>query len=114
MKKIFALIIGLFFITTAYAQDFGVRAGLNLSKLGSDMNSNMKPGLNVGLICDVDLFDDFYLRPGFFFEMKGYKQENGGNSNDWKANGNYFEIPILFAFNQTWEPLHSIYKQVHI
>ncbi|MCQ2975838.1 MAG: PorT family protein [Bacteroidales bacterium] len=101
MKKILAIItILISTLSASYAQDFGFRAGFNLAKHISDASSNtiIKPGLNLGLIVDINLIDDLYLRPGFEFTMKGNRQKVVGTEHKWRINQNYFQIPIDIAY----------------
>ncbi len=98
MKKLLALfaVIAITF-SAASAQDICLRGGMNLAKhLGSwPEYKKVKFGVNLGATVDFELFDDFYLRPGLFFTMKGGRTNAG---DDKVVNQNYFEIPVDVAY----------------
>lgn len=98
MKKLLALFAVIAItISAASAQDICLRGGMNLAKhLGSwPEYKKVKFGVNLGATVDFELFDDFYLRPGLFFTMKGGRTNAG---DDKVVNQNYFEIPVDVAY----------------
>ena len=101
---------------TAFAQtiSFGVKAGLNLSRLtetvsGGSVSSQTLPGFQVGGVVDLG-FQAFSIQPGVFFTTKGGKSEEtvqfttpGSGQTTITANSkvtlNYIEVPINFLYN---------------
>jgi len=67
--------------TTSFAQQFGIKAGLNLSnqliknyeKSFSDENK-LKPGFHAGLVAQFPISGIFSFEPGLMLSTKGYKQ----------------------------------------
>lgn len=98
MKKLLALfaVIALT-LSAASAQDFCLRAGMNLANhIGdNDTYRQVKVGLNAGVTVDFELLDDFYFRPGALFTMKGGRTNKG---DDVYKNQNYLEVPLFFAY----------------
>lgn len=98
MKKLLALfaVIALT-LSAASAQDFCLRAGMNLANHIGDKDeySQVKVGLNAGVTVDFELIDDLYFRPGVLFTMKGGRTNQG---DDKYKNQNYLEVPLFFAY----------------
>ncbi len=89
---------------------FGIRAGLNVSKITSDSDGEYaypdggdlksRAGFHVGVIADVPLLKNyFYVTPGLYLTQKGgkYKEEDRDGKTEEKYNPLYLEIPILFS-----------------
>lgn len=85
MKKLGLALMGLLMIasTGAFAQaSFGVKAGLNLSKMSEKMGGNkvddikFKPGINIGAFADLKLSDLLAVEAGLQVEMKGFKMKD--------------------------------------
>jgi len=109
MKKyvlVLTLIVGILGSVNAQKVKFGVKGGMNLSTLGSDMKDNLKDyeglsqktriGFHIGAFADVELMENFYIQPGLFYSSKGLKAKDGGD--EMKVNLNYLEIPILASY----------------
>jgi hypothetical protein len=111
MKK---LLVFLFTIATVYAaeaQNFGIRAGANLSNLAGDLTDdsrfNNKLGYHVGLTANFPIVEDFFsIQPELLYTNKGFKN----NPEDFERNGirftregsvnfNYLELPVLARIN---------------
>jgi len=95
MNKKFCIVLLAAVLTASYAQaqfTFGARAGLNLTNFYGDEegNSKMKPGFQIGVVCDYTLSDNFSIQPVLLFATQGAKWP------DWKEkiNLNYLQIPI--------------------
>ncbi len=99
MKSIFktsliavALLIGI----TASAQDkpltFGVKAGINISNLGSDGDGDAKVGFNGGVTLDYALSSNLYLLTGLEYSMKGTKADGV------KLNLSYLQLPVHVGY----------------
>ena len=97
MKKILVLSICLFFAGYyAQSQNFGVKAGLNLSTLAGDTEGlKIKPGLHIGALAQFELSDMFKLQPELIFSQQGYAVEA---IDDAKVNMSYLNIPIIAKF----------------
>lgn len=108
MKKILmcALIAGIFLGVNAQEVKFGVKGGMNLSALGSDMkefldeyeglSQKTRIGFHIGAFVDVEMTENFYIQPGLFYSSKGVKAKDNGDK--LTMNLNYLEIPILASY----------------
>lgn len=96
--------------TGAFAQlSFGVKAGLNLSKMsvkyGGDKDDDiiMKPGFNVGAFADFELSDLLAVEAGINVETKGMKYKLEEDLLDTKTkiitNIAYVTIPVDVRLN---------------
>ena len=103
MKKILLSIAILFaLLNTCFAQEntknfisYAVRVGDNYSTLiGTNVSCKWKTGFNIGATVDFAFTDAFSLRPGVYFSMKGFKDDNDDN-----IRFNYLETPILAIFS---------------
>ncbi|MCD8266167.1 MAG: PorT family protein [Prevotellaceae bacterium] len=99
---------------------FGVRVGLNVSKITSDWYGDYaygegdlksRAGFHIGVIADVPLVKNyFYVTPGLYFTQKGGKYTYEDRDDEWdewekdeqKYNPMYLEIPILFSGRYTF------------
>lgn len=101
MKKIILAIV-LVTSTTLFAQDakFGVKAGLNLSKLPNFPNENdWRMGFNAGLLAHVHLTPSFSLQPEIVYSSQGAKFKDFVNGEDLNLKLNYINIPLLLQYN---------------
>ena len=104
MKKVlFIAVIALLGLGTANAQSvkFGVKAGVNLSKIKVDVleKSDVSFGFNFGLFTEIGLSDKFFLQPEVLFSTQGAKFENSENGDVESAT---FKINYLNHFkNET-------------
>jgi hypothetical protein len=93
------------FALGAKAQDkvtYGVRAGVNFTNLngkigGTDIDTKIKPGFNIGVNAEIPIAPDFYVQPGVLFTTKGAKEKQG----DAKINVSYVEVPINLLYKPT-------------
>jgi hypothetical protein len=106
MKKIAILFLVLLGgVLSGFAQPrIGVRAGYNMSNVlklvdlegDEDEKLDWKSAANFGVTVDLRKSERFVFRPGLYFSMKGYKD------NDYSylpiANLNYLEMPLLAVF----------------
>jgi len=91
--------------SSAFAQDlsFGVKAGLNIAnvsaKYGGKKITDAKSllGINLGVYADYGFSDMLALEAGLQFEQKGYKTEQGKETD--KEIVNYFTIPVNLRAN---------------
>lgn len=99
MKTKFLVAIALMAISaTVSAQEFGVKGGLNLYKIGVDAGdkTDLKPGFHLGVLAHIHMSDQFALQPELVYSMQGAKTENDGD--DWSVNLNYVNIPLMFQY----------------
>ena len=96
-------------VSTATAQDFGVRAGANIAKWNGDASEwvDQRTGFNVALIADLNFYKDFYFRPGVMYSQKGgrywndfYEEFGVKEGHDFFYNQNYLEIPLYVAYKR--------------
>lgn len=95
------LIVGLIFMSTSMmAQDFGVRAGLNLSNVGPNGdNCHIKAGFNLGGVMDIQIGrTDWYIQPGLYFTLKGLTWHDDGASYNKRKNFGYIELPVVGSY----------------
>lgn len=111
MKKLFVLLFTLATVYTAEAQNFGIRAGANLSNLSGDLTDdsrfNNKLGYHAGLTANFPIVEDFFsIQPELLYTNKGFKNneenfERNGTSftREGSVNFNYLELPVLARIN---------------
>lgn len=112
MKKLIIVsTIAAFAVTVVSAQGIekSFRLGLNLSNVvGSDIDGNIKPGINAGFLLDVNFTDNFFLQPGLVYSLKGTKDRAKGSiSYDGMSikatekgviNLHYIEVPVSAGY----------------
>ena len=103
-KKLAAFVMVLVTIfNTANAQTkIGVKAGVIFSNVmmksetGEKVNTQAKPGVDVGLTLDIPLLVAFAIQPGISYSSKGFKQEADGfygYAINFNVKAEYLEIP---------------------
>ena len=81
MKKIVFLLL-LCVACCMNAQEFHLipKVGLNLANTTGEVDSKVRPGLNIGLGGDVMLTERFGIETGVYYSMQGSKYKGGGVS----------------------------------
>ena len=81
MKKIVFLLL-LCVACCMNAQEFHLipKVGLNLANTTGEVDSKVRPGLNIGLGGDVMLTERFGIETGVYYSMQGSKYKGGGAS----------------------------------
>jgi len=110
-NKIKFLIIPLVVVAafnSSYAQTkIGVNAGVSFSNVvmkdfnGDKMETNSKPGIQLGLTVDIPITGDFYVQPAAIYANRGFKQkENGfyGLATNFDVRANYIEVPVSLLY----------------
>ncbi len=105
MKKLFlgtALAIGSF----AFAQQFGIKAGMNVSSLSSEEgleNQKSKIGFNAGLFMNAPIAENFSIQPELIYTQYGDKYTANvlGNNYSFTRNLDYIALPVMFQYNAT-------------
>ena len=95
------LVVVLMVATVASAQfSWGVQGGLNLSSLRYEggVSSDIRPGLNIGVLADYSFAPNMSIRSGLHFTLKGSLQHIVGGKSPSFLNLPYLQIPIHFAY----------------
>lgn len=74
---------------------WGVRAGMNLSSLGGDAETDSKIGFKAGVSADIAIVQSFYINTGLFYSMQGYEPK-GDSDGDMTAG--YLNLPIYASY----------------
>src|ERR1700710_517870 len=111
MKKTFLLLALALFSLTTFAQTttFGIKAGVNFSKLtssgdGGSISTQSLTGFHIGVVVDAGINDNFSFQPGLLFSTKGGKSSFSGDVDGQSFSGsakitlNYIEVPINFLY----------------
>ncbi len=95
MKKLF-LFAFLFILgaTTANAQSFGIKGGLNFANLTGDDSDGFKglTSFHIGGVAELRVFQNLALQPELLFSTQGAKVEN----EQYKLN--YLSLPVMAKF----------------
>lgn len=105
-KTILTIVVLLFLANAAFAQGFGVRAGVNLQNIngkdatGDKLENDMSLGFNVGVNYEMMVGTDIYFQPGLLFSTKGAKDEMVilGETIKSKLALSYIELPLNIVF----------------
>lgn len=74
---------------------FGVKAGLNMSNFGGDLNTKSKMGIHIGGFAQYGINDALFLQPEVLFSTEGAKD----NDNDGKLMSlTYLNIPVMVGY----------------
>ena len=102
MKKTLLLLALIVASTATFAQttSFGIKAGLNSSKLtvsatGGSISTESLVGFHVGGVVDIG-FETFSIQPGLLFSTKGGKSSSEDGTD--KVTLNYLEVPVNFLY----------------
>ncbi|HJP62147.1 MAG TPA: porin family protein [Mucilaginibacter sp.] len=102
MKKTLLLLALIVASMATFAQTttFGIKAGLNSSKLtvsatGGSISTESLVGFHVGGVADIG-FETFSIQPGLLFSTKGGKSTSEDGTD--KITLNYLEIPVNFLY----------------
>lgn len=103
MKKLFlgaALAMG----SLAFAQQFGVKAGANISSVSKDTwdDSKSKVGFYAGVFMNAPLATDFSIQPEVLYSQYGAKVAALGSTST-NMNLDYITVPVMFQYNATPE-----------
>ena len=110
MKKVLVLIAAAIMCMSANAQvQFGGKVGFDMTNFwGSDVETGMKPGYQVGLMMEYQFSPRFAIAPEVVFAAQGGKDkafaldinQHGIEvaSADIKYNANYINVPLMFKF----------------
>jgi hypothetical protein len=87
---------------TAQGVRFGVKTGINLSKVKVDVigNSDTRFGFNLGVFTEIDLSDKFILQPELLLSTQGgeFETSEDGNREAATLKINYLNIPLMVKY----------------
>ena len=94
MKKLLftAVAVFAFGFTNAQETKFGAKAGLNMSNLTGDANTDSKVGFFVGGFAEIKLTDKFAVQPELLYSALGAKDDNDS------YNLNYLLVPVMAKY----------------
>lgn len=113
MKKSFlttAILIAVFSFTSVFAQNYGVKASFNMYNVNAKVNDkkveNLKitPVFDAGVFAEINVADEFFVRPELLFKQKGFKVKESttilNTTTEVKGNTtlNYIELPVYFLY----------------
>lgn len=96
MKKWIVLLFALLTMP-AVAQEFHFipKVGLNIANM-TDLNGDVRPGVNVGFAVELPVASSFAIEPGLFYSMQGTKDSDSGLTATLQAD--YINIPVYAKF----------------
>jgi len=109
MKKLFlsaAVVMG----SLAFAQQFGIKAGMNVSSLSTDAtleDQSSKIGFNAGLFMNAPIAENFSIQPEILYNNLGSKVTKTAEINgstyraDYARHLDYITVPVMFQYNAT-------------
>lgn len=110
MKKLF---LGLAIVVSSltFAQQFGIKAGVNLStvsdaesltEVANSVDAKSKVGFNAGVFANFPVAESFSVQPELLYNALGTKLTNKGNTGNDNAltlNLDYLSLPVMFQYN---------------
>lgn len=104
MKKLFlglAVVVG----SMSFAQQFGIKAGANISSISKDGYDDVKSkvGFNAGVFMNAPLSEQFSIQPEVMYSQMGAKTEGQvlGNKYSSTLKLDYIAVPVMFQFKAT-------------
>jgi hypothetical protein len=102
-NRITLMLIATVLVTGSFAQGFGLKGGLNLSKIrfessfGGPKIENV-PGISLGMVYDKSIGKSMAFETGLKVDQRGYKvsYQDGNQSSTGQLNLYYADIPLLF------------------
>lgn len=114
MKKLFVG-AAIAMSSLAFAQQFGIKGGMNLSTISNtedafaapgdaNVNSKSKVGFNVGVFANLPIAESFSIQPELLYNALGTKltgEDELGNEDALTWNLDYLSLPVMFQYNAT-------------
>ena len=102
MKKMNLFVLAMilsFFVVAQERPKWGLKGGLNVSKLNFDngTNADWRTGFHAGLLSHIHLTPSFSLQPEVYYSSQGGKFPY--NNNTMNLNLGYINIPVLLQYN---------------
>ncbi|QOW10028.1 PorT family protein [Kaistella flava (ex Peng et al. 2021)] len=90
----------------SFAQQFGIKAGMNVSSLSSDASlsdQKSKIGFNAGLFMNAPLATNFSIQPEIMYSQMGDKGTATVLGTEYSSarNLDYVTVPVMFQYNAT-------------
>lgn len=82
-----------------FAQQFGVKAGVNVSNISddNDVQTNSKTGYYAGVFMNAPIAEDFSIQPEVLYNSLGTKYDYGNASSTLTLD--YITVPVMFQYN---------------
>lgn len=105
MKKLF-LGLGLVAGSFAFAQSFGVKAGMNVSSISKDKSlsdTKSKIGFNAGVFMNLPVAESFSIQPEVLYNDLGAKSiyKVLGKDVEYSTKLGYVTVPVMIQYNAT-------------
>ena len=107
MKKLF-LGAAIAMSSLTFAQQFGIKGGMNVSSLSKDSNlsdQGSKIGFNAGLFMNAPIAENFSIQPELVYSQMGEKYDYTAPITGDRISGSthldYVTLPIMFQYNAT-------------
>src|SRR3546814_1051760 len=109
MKRVLLAAFALTLGSAAYAQtDFGIKAGLNYTKMSQVSldggSADFKPGFHAGVFADINLLV-VGIRPEILYSQKGFEVDNEDGT--LKSTLSYVDVPVMVKLSPA--PIVSLY-----
>ena len=92
MKKSLLFVLFALVSMVSYSQiSWNVKAGMNMSNITGDADTDLRIGFNAGVGMEYQFTDTWSIQPSLMFSQKGFKL------GDVKCNPLYLEVPVLAA-----------------
>lgn len=105
MKKLF-LGAAIAVSSLSFAQQFGIKGGMNVSSLSEDASlsdQKSKIGFNAGVFMNAPLAENFSIQPELLYTQYGDKGNAtiAGTEYSNSRNLDYIALPVMFQYNAT-------------
>ena len=110
MKKLF-LGAAIAMSSLTFAQQFGIKGGMNVSSLSNDAgleDSSSKIGFNAGVFLNAPLAANFSIQPEVLYNNLGSKVtltdfdiNNDNYTAEYARHLDYISVPVMFQYNAT-------------
>lgn len=107
MKKLF-LGAAIAMSSLAFAQQFGIKAGMNVSSVSTEeslSDQGSKIGFNAGVFMNAPLATNFSIQPELLYSQMGDKYDTTMPISGDKISGSrhldYITLPVMFQYNAT-------------
>ncbi len=89
-----------------FAQQFGIKAGMNVSSLSKDAtlsDQGSKIGFNAGVFMNAPLAENFSIQPELMYSQMGekYDQQIAGKTYARSRHLDYVTVPVMFQYKAT-------------
>lgn len=98
MKKISLLFLTLCVSGAVFAQtpNFGIKGGVNVSTIQSDLNLDSRLGLHLGALAHIHLSPQWALQPELVYSSEGARQDVTNGNVAWK--NDYINLPVMVQY----------------